>query len=214
MLENAAIKRRVIHSKPEFMKLISDDKIIEIISDKNHHPILKILKKEPMTVKELEVAYEEETGKKKSNKTIYRYLKTLEDNGLVMSAGQLVITGKTATESIYARTARAFFLIGKGKSCYEGAKGDKVAQGIGFILSPLYDNKKANSEKLKQIIQEYEDTQLKQIEKFSENVGDEILDIIEDVDFKVIQQILEFSTLFAGLKANPGLMDRVEACFK
>ncbi len=93
---------------PDPEKLIRNElKTLEILKDQNHYPILKILKKEPMTVKELENAYEEETSKRKSNKTIYRYLKTLEDANLVIPAGQLVITGKTATETIYARSAMA-----------------------------------------------------------------------------------------------------------
>ena len=112
MLEDVH-RRRVLVKKPSFLKIIRSEKTIGILKDQNHYPILKILKKAPdgKTVKELEEAYEKETGKKKSNKTIYRYLKTLEEAELVISAGQLVVSGKTATETIYARSAIAFFFM-------------------------------------------------------------------------------------------------------
>ena len=65
-------KRRVLVKKPSFLLVIRDENIIEVLKDQNHYPILKILKKEPMTVKELEDAYEKKTGKKRSKKTNYR----------------------------------------------------------------------------------------------------------------------------------------------
>jgi len=36
---------------------------------------------------------------------MYRYLKFLEDQGLIAVAGQRVTSGKTATETLYCRTA-------------------------------------------------------------------------------------------------------------
>ena len=44
----------------------------------------------------------------KSDKTIYRYVKELSNAGLIVPGGQRVLTGKTATETIYMRKARIF----------------------------------------------------------------------------------------------------------
>ena len=50
----------------KFMQFVSDPDILKILTDKNHYPILKLLKVEVSTVRELEERYEEATGKKKS----------------------------------------------------------------------------------------------------------------------------------------------------
>jgi len=47
---------------------------------------------------------------KKSDKTIYRYVNELTQSGLLIKAGQRVITGKTATETLYTRKAKIFLL--------------------------------------------------------------------------------------------------------
>lgn len=205
--------QRVLHKRSEFMRFIKDEKTIEILKDQNHYPILKILKKEPMTVKELEKAYEEETNKRKSNKTIYRYLKTLEDANLVIPAGQLVTTGKTATETIYARSAIAFYLVGEAGTWCEGERGKRIMIGIEKMLGPQFNNKKVSVDKLSQLIGTYEKQKLSEMEKLAEIVGDGMSDIIEEFDFKDISHILEFSSFIVGLKANSDILDRVESCF-
>ncbi|MHA2251157.1 MAG: hypothetical protein ACXAD7_12405 [Candidatus Kariarchaeaceae archaeon] len=212
MLEDVH-KRRVLVKKPSFLKIIRDDKIIEVLKDQNHYPILKILKKEPMTVKELEEAYEKETGKKKSNKTIYRYLKTLEESELVISAGQLVISGKTATETIYARSAIAFFFMVEGDEDCDDCDKDLITQGIGIFLSPLFGNKTVSNEKLSKLMKDYDLFKMDELEKLSNNVEDKISDIFQKIDFKQIGSILEFSSLIAGLKADFNLLERMEDCF-
>lgn len=205
--------QRVLHKRPEFMRFIKDEKTVEILKDQNHYPILKILKKESMTVKELEKAYGEETNKRKSNKTIYRYLKTLEDANLVIPAGQLVTTGKTATETIYARSAMAFYLVGEAGTWCEGERGKRIMTGIEKMLGPLFNNKEVSVEKLSQLIGLYEKQKLSEMEKLAEVVGDGMSEIIEEFDFKDIGHILEFSSFIAGLKANQDILERVESCF-
>ena len=44
----------VITFKPERAKVIKDPKIIDTLKDPNHWPILKALRKGPMTIRELE----------------------------------------------------------------------------------------------------------------------------------------------------------------
>ncbi len=212
-METAKISR-VLSYKPEFMKFIWDDNTMKILKDQNHYPILKILRNEPLTVKELVIAYAEDTGKEKSNKTIYRYLKTFEEAGLIIPAGQLVVTGKTATETIYGRSARAFFLAGnKFIGNKESGISAPVSLALGKLLSPLFENKSANVEKLMTLMNDYSKQSIMELENLANLVGDDMMELIADYDLKEISTILEFTLMFSYFKANPETIKRLADCY-
>lgn len=200
--------QRIITYHPKFIKIIEDDKILEILKDENHYPILKILKKQPMTVKELEIEYEKVTGKKKSDKTIYRYLKNLEDVGLVMGAGQLVTPGKTATETIYSRTAMGFYIRDRMKNIREGEMGQKIVKAITALLNHIlgtnYDENEIDN-MLKHIDKSHDEM----MEKLSDDIENNALESIENLDLREINTILEFTTMIGVLIKNKDLINEL-----
>lgn len=206
--------RRIISFKPIFMKFIKDEKTLKLVKDKNHFPILKLLKKEPMTVKELEEEYELLTEKKKSNKTIYRYLKTLEEAGLVVPAGNLVTTGKTATETIYARTAMGFYMKGSDHCFWDTEKADRIVENVGFLLEPLFEGKKADMKKLAIIMENQSDCSEMGLEDLVKEVEDKNIHTMQDCDLDEINIILKFTGLFAGLIKNPNIVEELKSCYK
>ena len=204
---------RVITFKPKFIEFIRDPEIIEILRDKNHFPILKLLKKSPMTVRELEEGYEEETGKKKSNKTIYRYLKTLEEAQLVRPAGNQVITGKTATETIYARTALAFYMKDDGEKWWNSESSLSLVENVGKMLGPIFSGS-CDVEKLRKLMKEFSMKGEEQLEFIAEKIGDDLAKAFIDKEFDEITGALKFTSMFAALKSMPNALDEIESCFK
>jgi hypothetical protein len=101
-----------ITQKQAFVLEITDDEALQLFHDENLMYILTLLRSTTfMTFKELEEAFRSK-GKEKSNKTIYRYLKRLEDGQLVVQAGKRVWSDekkKIRTETLYMRTATIFF---------------------------------------------------------------------------------------------------------
>ena len=111
--------------KPNGIKTVRDPKIIEYFEDENYSIILNVLREKPMTVKELTKRYNEyvtEKGTKqrlpqqrilenlRTDKTMYRYIKELTKAKIIAPAGQRMVIGKTATEVLYARTAKIFYV--------------------------------------------------------------------------------------------------------
>ena len=120
----------IIHYTQKGVELIFDVKVNEILQDVNYTPILIALREKPMTVRDLEERYneialneiekaeisndEKEKLKKKvirKNKTLYRYLKYLIDNNLVVVAGRRVTKNQTASETLYGRKAEIFYFV-------------------------------------------------------------------------------------------------------
>ena len=205
--------KRIITFQPIFMKFISDPKVTELIKDKHHYPILKILQQQPMTVKELEEEYEEFTGKKKSNKTIYRYLKSLEIEGLVRAAGNLVTTGKTATETIFARTAMAFYSIDEHDDFWSTESANKIASNVCILLRPLFKNKKCDEARLLEVLKQHSNSMTDQLKTLVTEVEEEITESIRDCSLDEINYVLKLSSYFATIKNDSDLINRLEACY-
>ncbi|MHA2099507.1 MAG: winged helix-turn-helix domain-containing protein [Candidatus Kariarchaeaceae archaeon] len=205
--------RRIIYFQPTFMKFIKDHEITELIKDKNHYPIIKLLNKQPMTVKELEEAYEEYTGKKKSNKTIYRYLKSLENAGLVRPAGNLVTTGKTATETIFSRTAMAFYSIDEKDDWWNTESARKIAVNVGILLKPLFGNKKCDTVKMIDVLKEYSKNTENQLQTLVTEVEEEITETIRECNLDEINYVLKLASSFGTFKQDTNLLNKLESCF-
>ena len=81
-----------------------------------------------MTVRDLEKAYKEaaektESFEPKSDKTIYQYLKILEQADLIKPAGQRMNIGKTVTETLFSRTASVFLILGEEPEWWKSKEG-------------------------------------------------------------------------------------------
>lgn len=205
--------RRIIYFQPIFMKFIKDPNVTELIKDKHHYPILKLLKQQPMTVKELEEAYEEHTGKKKSNKTIYRYLKSLENAGLVRPAGNLVTSGKTATETIFSRTAMAFYSIDEKEEWWGTEAALKIATNVGILLKPLFGNKQCNTDKMIVVLRNFSKSSENQLQKLVTEVEDEITESIRDCNLDEINYVLKLASSFGIFKQDTELLNNIEDCY-
>ena len=151
-----------------------------LLGDPLYSPILTALKAGPLTVRELEKKYAELAQESKSDKTLYRYLKFLEKAGLVTPAGQRVTVGKTATEALYARTAKLFFTSFAANDLWECSFCNKVLGKVAEILSLRDDMPKQDKECVKKLMTSIDGYIFDELSKFFEKHYDEIAEITKD----------------------------------
>ncbi len=110
--------------------LIKEESKLEIMSNPIYYPILMSLREGPKTVKEIEEDYlifiekeakkqgikdkkkikEYVAKKKRSDKSLYRYIQHLIELDFVALYGKRVAMDKPITEKLFARTAKFFFV--------------------------------------------------------------------------------------------------------
>ncbi|MHA1954105.1 MAG: hypothetical protein ACW96U_09205 [Candidatus Heimdallarchaeaceae archaeon] len=198
----------IITFEMETVKIVTDPKAVETLYNPLYGPIIVALREGPLTVKELDERYEkylkkiiekkgikdpkkikEELAKKKrSDKSLYRYLKILEEHGLVAQAGKRVEMGKVTTETLFSRTARLFYSIKSNPCCSDNSLIEKVRD----IIVLTEDIPDTSTEKLSTLLQKIDDYQIKRTKELFENYSDELEEIIADNTFDEIDSIIRF----------------------
>jgi predicted transcriptional regulator len=213
-----AQQQDIISFTPSLMKAIHEEDISRMISNPTYFPIIKVLRKGPMTVKEIEKAYNKEAEVAKSDKTIYRYLKELEKANLVKPAGQRVILGKTATETLFTRTARAFYVQMNVADFWLTDQGYNLTEAIGRMLSPLFDGSKTDFKKLQQFFYKLSTEQMVEVEKLISNLepdneGD-VWELMQDLVWQKFTTFFDLGGLLAVLIKNPKFMEELKQIFQ
>jgi len=208
----------VLSFKPTPMKIVRDVKTAKILKDPLYFPIIKALRKGPMTVRELEAAYnvlaaDSGTHEPKSDKTIYRYLKVLEDAQLVVPAGQRVVMGKTATETLFARVARAFLIQAPETKPADKEKGRRMVQRIGKLLGVVYGNREPDLACCEKFFDEVEKESKALSEQLLASADEETLELATSGEWEEIDEILGMVTIFGLLLKRPELLGELDRCF-
>ena len=205
--------------KQPFRKEIKEDKN-KIFEDKNLFLVLDSLREnnKPMTVEDLEVSFKK-SGEEKSKKSIYRYLKKLEDENLVVQAGKRVypLKNKLKTQTLYMRTARIFFPV--GKSSYDcilenTEQKDKMIELIGLLLSKKIGKKMNSNQCLKEHILEIRKLQNDLTIKLIDDTDDEIADKLKMLDWKHTQHLLDNIGLLALFCEEKEWYKELSTCFE
>ncbi|MHA2358376.1 MAG: hypothetical protein ACXABK_06380, partial [Candidatus Heimdallarchaeaceae archaeon] len=127
----------IITFEPKEVDVIFDTNIAEFLSDPHHQPLMNVLRKGNFTVNELVEEYTKEGGEKKSDKTIYRYLKKFEEKGIITMVGNRLVPGKKATQAIYGRTAKLFYFYNVDKGFWTNEKRNMESESLLIYLSKL-----------------------------------------------------------------------------
>lgn len=204
----------IIEFKPALMKVIQDEETAKMVMDDLYFPILIVLRKGPMTVKEIEVEYNEIAKNKKSDKTIYRYLKTLQEFDLIRAAGQRVVLGKTATETLFSRSAYAIYLRNEQSEFWLKEEGENLARVLGEALSPLMPNKVINYDKFQAFLQELSLNRIDQLKGLLEVADESMLEGISGYDWRRFTVFYDLASLFAVLLSNESLVENLRSCFE
>jgi len=204
----------IIEFKPALMKVIQDEETAKMVMDDLYYPILIVLRKGPMTVKEIETQYNEIAKNKKSDKTIYRYLKTLQEYDLIRAAGQRVVLGKTATETLFSRSAYAIYLRTEQSEFWTKEEGQNLALVLGEALSPLLPDKKLNYDKFQLFLQGLILDRIDQLKGLLEVADETLLEGISSYDWRRFTVFYDLASLFAVLLTDSGLVEKLRACFE
>ena len=144
----------IITYKEEAILMVDDKAAWDLILDVRYQPIIEALRKGPMTVKDLEMKYNQIVAKKidempldakekkelkqktrRKGKTLYKYLDSLEKMGLVVQAGKRVKMGQTASETLYGRSAKLFIKSDEKKEELYTKEIKKALPVLGRIIS-------------------------------------------------------------------------------
>lgn len=215
----------VIHTNSKTIEFISDPEKVDLMLRNDLYPILALLRHGNFTVKEiteLYPTYAGPRGKKKSEKTIYRYLRELKNGGLIDEVGQRVIKGQTATEKIWGRTAKVFYILRteeddfKESLCDENCiacKDDGIHQdaqkGIALmtLLKNIYpiENPKENFSSL---MNSLERAIMKTFQEQLDALSEEELKQVAKLPYNAINNILTISGLIGLSKTEPNFLER------
>jgi len=201
------------------VKVVRSRKVIDLFFIPNYYVILLALRKRPMTVRDLEQAFKDEADKHagfepKSDKSIYRYLKVLEDAELVVPAGQRVVDGKMVTETLFARTGQIFLLFYLKPDWWLTKAGKNLAKRIGTLMIFLYGGKQPPVEELQQLFMEFEEKQQSVLEHLSTEGSKEVMDILATSPLEEhfrIESYVGFLTTFIN---HPELLERLKKLMK
>ncbi|MFX0185452.1 MAG: hypothetical protein ACFE95_20405, partial [Candidatus Hodarchaeota archaeon] len=187
----------------DLIKEISDLNTIKLFEDKNLMLVLKFLRtKSSMTVKDLEESFTK-VGEKKSDKSIYRYLKKLEEADLVVQAGKRVFPSdkkKIATQTLYMRTAKIFFPIKKPEtevSDEQQQQHKKKIEVIGSIIGNHLQTKMSSADCLDNLISKIYSERMRLSQKLFQEADNNVASLISQLEWKCIESVLETVSLLA-----------------
>lgn len=205
----------VLHFTPELVKILDSPQAIRLLEDPDYYIIVEILRKRPMTIREIEDAYklrasDHETVEPKSYNTIYRYIKALEKEGLVIPGGKRVEFGKTAAETLFSRTAKLFHF---------GCPPDMTEEGREFVdrvlggLMLLYGGSKVTESCLRETINEISVTMKDEITKLAQVDHKVKLDEILAGEWGIMIKTLDYIAFLSIILNHPELVKKLKDCF-
>ncbi len=219
----------IITYHPLPVLFITEQEKMRLLRDPAYYPLLRVLRKGPYTVKEITDRYntlveelkktvgDEERYKLKKEKTIYQYLRILQDAGLIIESGQRVVFGKTATEKLYSRIAIAFVYSPTEESYYLEGGGKKLAEKVGMFFSLATDKKIKDMEKFLQLFQKIRKMQ----EEMTKGVffpetekTTEATKILAEASFEEIARILDYSSALILFYKMDKLKRELEECLE
>jgi predicted DNA-binding transcriptional regulator YafY len=198
------------------MKEISDDNAKKAFLDPNLSQILLILRdsNKPMTVDELEESFKA-IDQEKSSKTIYRYLKKLEDAELVVQAGKRVFSRdmkKIRTKTLYMRAAKLFFPI---KTPYEVKRQKKeIVDVIGELIGKASTRKLKSPEKLNDFIADLFIRESELVRKILKNTDEKQANAIANWDIKQRQSAIAIIGRLVLYQDEIDWNKKFEECFE
>jgi len=222
-----------INYEEEAIFLIDDEESWELLEDPRYNPIIVVLRKGPMTVKDLEQAYNQyvaneidkmplETKEKKElkektkrkGKTLYKYLDQLERKGLVKQVGKRVKMEQTASETLYGRIAKLYLLSDKHKVKLNTDEIKKTIPILGKIVSLEMKKSKISLDCITDFIDKIYSLLQKERERVFMEFSKEITDVATNVYYDELQLVLQGLDFYILIKHAPELQKELEKCLK
>ncbi len=206
----------VLHFKPAPVKIVTSPQALKILDDPDYYIIIEILRRKPMTIREIEDAYrlraaDHETVEAKSYNTIYRYLKAFEKEDLVVAAGKRIEFGKTASETLFSRTAKLFHYGCKPELSKETLDfTNRIVEGVMLIHGGIEESENC----LREVVIEINRTLTDEISRLVEGNNEEKLDKLMSGDWGNMVKSLDYIAFFGIILNRPELIVKLQGCFK
>lgn len=201
----------VITYNQRITKKIVDKEVAKYFYDKDYGLLLMFLRTGPKTIKEIEEAYAAE-GNEKSDKTLYRYIRTLEEVGLAVEAGKRIFTdeeNRNKSVSIFMRTAKVFYDETMDKATTKASK-KKVYQAYKILLDQVDEEKSFTKECIEDIMTKLSKAEERAIE-FIQNSDEKVFELLEGQDFTEINQFIQnIAWLIMIYKSD--IKERLKSC--
>ncbi|MBN2230190.1 MAG: helix-turn-helix transcriptional regulator [Candidatus Thorarchaeota archaeon] len=209
----------MIRYEPVPILVLKKEEANQVIWDLNHSAILRILRGGPMTIVEIaeefnKSAKKDDAIKEKAATTIYRYVKTLEDVGLITQAGRRVHYDKNATEILYCRTAKVFQNMALPTSYWTSERGRVFYSRLYTAIKGVFEGYEADEEMLSDFIVRFERGKEKHFERVLPRLDENELAHITGGDWWEIEQTIQYSGLFGLLLNEPEIVEDLRKCFK
>ncbi|HUT80368.1 MAG TPA: winged helix-turn-helix domain-containing protein [Candidatus Bathyarchaeia archaeon] len=207
----------IITNDQKIVQVITDDEIEEILDDDNHRQILQFLFKGPLTVEELELAYKQ-SGKLKSDKSIYRYLSKLKKVGLVIEAGKRIFSDKDnqiKTQTLFTRVAKIIYAPLK-RINRQAEMESKSFEIFNLILQERFGFKNQTSlDCLKNNTNLITKQKNEALSNFFGNTKNErLLSLIEEFDIHELYPILDLAGWIILFEEHPELVKEFIKCYR
>lgn len=211
--------------------LITDEEKIQVMSNPTYFPILMSLRDGYKTVKEIEEDYtkyfyklaikkgyskQEEIEEfveenKRSDKSLYRYIKDLIKFNFVVPIGKRVALEKPMTEKLFARTAKFFFV----ENFYEKSEcqNPKCIESISKLTELIFNVPKVDPEEIVHISNLLSDSTKKISEILFGPKSEDFVDIVEELSLDEVMiaiQMLSLIKLIANQKEYKQLLDLIK----
>ncbi|MHA1948930.1 MAG: winged helix-turn-helix domain-containing protein [Candidatus Thorarchaeota archaeon] len=205
----------VLHFTPPPVLIVNTPQAMRLLEDPDYYIIIEILRKRPMTIREIEDAYsvraaDYETVGTKSYNTIYRYLKTLEKENLVIPAGKRVEFGKTASETLFSRTAKLFHYGCKPETSKEIV--DFTNRIVGGLML-AHGESKGRETCVTEAVKEINRIMTDEITRLAETDDTGKLDELMSGEWGNVIKALDFIAFFGVVLKHPELIKNLQDCF-
>ncbi|MHA1922563.1 MAG: hypothetical protein ACTSVP_05800 [Candidatus Heimdallarchaeota archaeon] len=215
------------------IELIGGKEAWTIMGDPRYELILVALRKGPMTVKDLEIEYNNLVLKnietlslqpkdkkelvektKRKGKTLYKYLTLLEKAGLVVQAGKRIKMGQTATETLYGRSAKLFFQSDKADLHKHTKAVKKIIPILCKIFSLEFGGKEISEECLEKFVEDLFLTIHDNREEIFSKYSDVITQESSEIYFDDLNLVVEILHMYMTIKNAPKFSKQLEKCLK
>ena len=189
--------------------LIKEEDKLKLMSNPNYYPILVSLREGFKTVKEIEEDYiefikkdlkkqgitEEQKikeivdKKKRSDKSLYRYIQHLIDVDLVALVGKRISMEKSMTEKLFARTAKFFFIESYYKKMI--CANQNCIESLTQLLEVIYDIPQLDNAVLKQFINSMKKSSKKITSILFSEKSDEFVQMVDNLSMDEVTAVLQ-----------------------
>ena len=208
--------------------VIEDKHLLEILKDDVYNPIINALRKRPMTIKELTENYNEIVKEralkigipkaefermKRSEKSIYRYVKDLIEANLLTVAGRRVVIDRTASENLYGRTAKVFLMKHEGDDYWDKEEAQVFLEKIAKILSLVLDKPVPSTKCLAEALNDMDSNKLRDVYVGLEEKYDEVSEILLEGTIKESNKVLDIVSMLIRIWNSEDYLKKLKKCF-